>query len=278
MNWVNIHTDTLRSEEYLGAEPVERATWLNLLAWCCSQENGGIIEGAKKWGERKWLQLCGITKEEATLVSKLYQFDNQGALVVTHYPLDKQEEVKHKREVAKTNGKLGGRPKKKKEETHVGSNVETQTEPTSKSVREGKGREWNGSAASVGTHTPENLFDSSISSDGELLPNALPNMAELKIKINSLRPEWEKPAMWNYAEDRFLADGAANQLLELTSEDWKGLKSFLNAPTASPKEYWRPNTRGKFCETFSDVFSAFQRWSKKGDSVTPTHRKYVSEL
>jgi len=44
MNWINIHTDTLRSEDYLGADPIERATWLNLMGWCCSQENGGMIK------------------------------------------------------------------------------------------------------------------------------------------------------------------------------------------------------------------------------------------
>ena len=64
MNWININTDTLRSEEYLGAEPVERATWLNLLAWCCAQENGGEIENCREWKDRKWQQLCGVTKTE----------------------------------------------------------------------------------------------------------------------------------------------------------------------------------------------------------------------
>jgi len=119
MNWINIHTDTLRSESYLGADPVERATWLNLMAWCCSQENSGTIKGAADWPDRKWQQLCGVTKEEATLVSELYRLGTNGDLTVSLYPIDKQEEVANKRLTAKANGKKGGRPPK-----------ETQPEPT----------------------------------------------------------------------------------------------------------------------------------------------------
>ena len=85
MNYLNLHTDFLRSVEYLGAEPIERATWLNLLAWCASQENGGVIENANTWNDRKWLQICGVTKEEAYLKSELYEISNSGSLIVNFY-------------------------------------------------------------------------------------------------------------------------------------------------------------------------------------------------
>tara|TARA_R110000850_G_C9996151_1_gene468173 strand:+ start:9690 stop:10442 length:753 start_codon:yes stop_codon:yes gene_type:complete len=107
MNYLNLHTDLLRSESYLGAEPVERATWLNLLAWCATQENGGVIHDASEWSDRKWQQVCGITKEEAHLESDLYSFGSKGGMIVSHYPKDKEEEVKTNR----LNGKKGGRPK-----------------------------------------------------------------------------------------------------------------------------------------------------------------------
>lgn len=109
MNFLNLHTDFLRSVDYLGAEPLERATWLNLMAWCATQENGGIIPGAADWKDRKWMQLCGITREEAHLESELYHFDEAGNMVVNHYPTEKENEVRANRE----NGKKGGRPKKK---------------------------------------------------------------------------------------------------------------------------------------------------------------------
>ena len=82
MNYLNIHTDFLRSEAYLGAEPIERATWLNLMAWCASQENGGVIENAESWTDRKWQQLCGITLDEVKTISSLYGFKD-GSLMVS---------------------------------------------------------------------------------------------------------------------------------------------------------------------------------------------------
>ena len=109
MNWLNIHTDALRSEEFLGAEPTERATWLCLMGWCVTQENGGIIAGAQEWGTRKWQQVCGVTLDEVQIQSGLYWFEN-GNLMVLAYPNSKEAEVEAKREA----GKKGGRPKKAK--------------------------------------------------------------------------------------------------------------------------------------------------------------------
>mgnify|MGYP003654146301 CR=1 FL=1 len=107
MHWINIHTETLRGKEFVGAEPIERATWLSLLGWCCAQENSGRIESCSDWTSRKWQQLCGITLEEVQIKSELYVFDGLD-LVVHFYPMDNQESVAAKRK----NGKKGGRPKK----------------------------------------------------------------------------------------------------------------------------------------------------------------------
>lgn len=108
MNYLNLHTDFLRSEDYLGSDPVVRATWLNLMAWCATQENGGTIENATEWSDRKWQQIIGVTLAEVQTASELYHFTEGGSLVVRHYPKDKEEEVKTNRE----NGKKGGRPRK----------------------------------------------------------------------------------------------------------------------------------------------------------------------
>tara|TARA_B110000014_G_scaffold148951_1_gene103776 strand:+ start:48 stop:830 length:783 start_codon:yes stop_codon:yes gene_type:complete len=107
MHWINIHTETLRGEEFLGAEPLERATWLSLLGWCCAQENSGTITGCGDWSSRKWQQICGVTLEEVNTESQLYNFD-EGNLIVHFYPLEHQE----KAEASRVNGKKGGRPKK----------------------------------------------------------------------------------------------------------------------------------------------------------------------
>jgi len=112
VNYLNIHTDLLRSQEFLGAEPIERATWISLLGWCATQENGGVIEGCSEWSSRKWQQICGATKEEVETKSELYGFED-GNLMVFAYPKDKESEVKLKRKL----GKKGGRPKKSKPDT-----------------------------------------------------------------------------------------------------------------------------------------------------------------
>ena len=110
MHWINIHTETLRGVEFLGAEPIERATWLSLLGWCCAQENGGTIESCKEWTSRKWQQICGVTLEEVSIKSDLYEFTGNG-LIIHFYPMEHQE----KAEASRVNGKKGGRPRKTKE-------------------------------------------------------------------------------------------------------------------------------------------------------------------
>jgi len=107
MKWLNLEIELLRGAEYLGAEPVERATWISLLGWCAAQENDGIIVDCSRWGSRKWQQLCGVTKEEVEIESELYCFDGDH-LLVCFYPITQQAAIKAKRAA----GKKGGRPKK----------------------------------------------------------------------------------------------------------------------------------------------------------------------
>ena len=107
MNWINLNIDVIRGEEYIDAEPVSRATWISLMAWCCSQENGGVIKDARAWGDRKWQQLCGVTLAEVETMCLLYGFEEQN-LVVNFYPLDQESKVQKNR----ASGKKGGRPRK----------------------------------------------------------------------------------------------------------------------------------------------------------------------
>lgn len=104
MNWLNLEVYTFRSEQYIGSEPIARATWLNVLAWCCEQENCGRIEAASSWGDRRWQQTCGVTKEEVMRSAPLLTWEGD-ALIVWNYPTDKQEEVQSKRK----GGANGGR-------------------------------------------------------------------------------------------------------------------------------------------------------------------------
>lgn len=105
MEWLNLHTSTLDSPQFVGAEPAERATWLCLLRYCVGQENGGRIALCRGWNDRRWQQLCRVMKREVIGPSDLWEWDGDD-LVVWAYPVNKEEEVKRNR----SNGAKGGRP------------------------------------------------------------------------------------------------------------------------------------------------------------------------
>lgn len=90
MNWLNLNVDHLDSERFVGAEPVDRATWICLLRYCIGQKNSGRIDGCKLWADRKWQQLVRITKEEAERNCLLWQWNGAG-IVVWGYPMEHQK-------------------------------------------------------------------------------------------------------------------------------------------------------------------------------------------
>ena len=261
MNWINIHTDTLRSEAYLGADPVERATWLNLLAWCCAQENGGVIEDCREWKDRMWQQLCGVTKSEVETDTRLYSFEGQN-LVVEFYPEDMEQKVKKLR----SNGRKGGRPKKaasqvpdNEREKPNGFDLLNQKDTIclNEKKRKDKVKVRKGEATRERESAP-----------------AQDQFSELKTKINKLRPEWQSPSTWSYAEEQHLFNGAATQMAELEDDDWQVLEKYFAAYLDQAKAYWRPNSRSKFVESFADVWAGCQRWrGKSGNLKTKTNNQ-----
>jgi hypothetical protein len=162
MNWLNLNIQTLDSENFLGSDPIERGTWLCLLRYCIGQENGGIIEGCREWGDRKWQQLVRVTKKEAMRDCDLWEWDGDD-LILWGYPMEKEEEIKHlraigrqtsdaKKAAAKANGKRGGRPTKNPTENPTETEQETQTKPI-----ERKGKEIEGEGE-VETRSPSPSF------------------------------------------------------------------------------------------------------------------------
>lgn len=167
MNWININVSVIDSEEFLGAEPTERATWLCLLRYCCGQENGGRIEDARAWKDRKWQQVVRVTGKEVAAVCDLWKWEGDD-LVVAFYPIEKEAEVKTNR----LNGSKGGRPSKKKPDGNPTEEPKPQPEqnhPVSDGITEGveigeterKGKEGNGiegkrerDSADAGTRRP----------------------------------------------------------------------------------------------------------------------------
>lgn len=149
MDWLNLHTSTLDSDEFLGSEPVERATWICLLRYCIGQENGGRIVGAADWADRKWQQIARVTKREATASCALWSFDGLD-LIVWAYPIEREIEIKKNRE----DGKRGGRPK--------GSGSRNRNPPVcpeeppgeTEGERKGKGKEGEGESAQARESPP----------------------------------------------------------------------------------------------------------------------------
>ena len=103
MNWLNIYIPNIRSPDFLGCDPVARATWFCVLAYCAAQENGGTLAGAKAWKDRQWQQLCGVTLAEVTGAAPLLAWQGDD-LLVWSYPSSAQTVLQAKRE----GGRRGG--------------------------------------------------------------------------------------------------------------------------------------------------------------------------
>ena len=110
MNWINIKITQLEEPEMIGAEPVQRATWLYLLKYCCTHENGGVISNARSWTDRQWLAL-GLTRSEVDQQCPLWSWGENGDLIVWRYPIESEQVVKAKREGGKKGGLLRGKSK-----------------------------------------------------------------------------------------------------------------------------------------------------------------------
>ena len=194
MQWMNLNTTLVRAAEYIGSEPTARATWFNLLAYCCEQENYGVILGGAKWKDRQWQQACGVTLEEVNSAAPLVTVDG-GNIVVWGFPSKMLDKAKARRDAAAENGKKGGRPPKEKpkenpektQDKHTGfpacNPAETHEEPkiTCKSkVREDKLREDN---INQNAHDAQNIPpnpDEDLFGEDELEPDPPPPLPPSK--------------------------------------------------------------------------------------------------
>lgn len=184
VDWLNLHISVLDSPQVLRCDPVRRATWLFLLRYCISQENGGIIARCAAWGDTSWQQIVRVRLREVRAESPLWTWEGDD-LRVTFYPTEKETEVRALRELGKSrspakaaaareNGRHGGR-KPNGEPNGVGSwnptenpteNPRiTQAEPIEGNGKERKGREVSAAAqphAQEPTPPQPGLFDPEI--------------------------------------------------------------------------------------------------------------------
>ncbi len=159
MDWLNLHISVLDSPQVLRCDPVRRATWLFLLRYCISQENGGVIADCAAWGDTSWQQIVRVKLREVRAESPLWAWEGDG-LRVTFYPADKEAEVRAKRtggsyggkaatevksQAARENGRKGGRPKAQAE-TQAPETQEPKLNPTEGNGKERKGKEVSAAA------------------------------------------------------------------------------------------------------------------------------------
>ena len=107
MNWLPISTLTRTAPEFIGSEPVQRATWLCLMLYCAEHETGGVIRDCASWGDRRWMQTIGATKAEILVECALYRFVGID-LVVWGYDPRYEDVIRAKRRGGQVGGTRSG--------------------------------------------------------------------------------------------------------------------------------------------------------------------------
>jgi len=186
MNWLNINVATLRSAEYIGSEPVARATWLNVLGWCCMQENAGRIANCRGWRDRQWQQICGVTADEVNASSPLLFWEGDD-LVVWNYPVHKEAEVAAKREGGRNGGLRSGASRR---EAMLEAELEAETKLTSNG-KERKGKE--GEEKEKGKGSGRIVAEVSATSDADWLKQLQSNAAYQSLDVQR---EFAKMSAW----------------------------------------------------------------------------------
>jgi len=81
MKTLRIPISELESDEFLNATPTQRATWFCLVRYCQERKKRKVIRDCQRWGDRQWLPLCLVTKEEVWQKCDLWEW-NDGDLFV----------------------------------------------------------------------------------------------------------------------------------------------------------------------------------------------------
>lgn len=105
MHWINISCASIDAPEFMGSEPIDRATWLCLLRYCVGMENSGRIVACRDWPDRQWQQTAGVTKAEIERGSKLWEWEGKN-LIVWAYPIEQQRAQEAKRKGGRKGAKL----------------------------------------------------------------------------------------------------------------------------------------------------------------------------
>ncbi len=190
MNWLNLPIATIRRPEYVGSDPVHRATWLNLMVWCAEQENGGIIAGCADWKCRRWQQTCGVTLAEVQDACDLWHIDAHG-LTLWGYPSEKEKEVASKR----SGGSKGGSARA--ENARLEAERQAELEAMLEAELQRKGKEWKGIGMEVIPPNPQRGEDGEDSN--RCLPKGWKRLSTTErknTKVNHNTPSMDQIGGW----------------------------------------------------------------------------------
>ena len=153
MEYVNIKLETVGDIRYVGSCPLVRATWLNLLIYCCKQENSGRIAKCAAWGNDTWAQIAGLRKKEVHAASQLWDWDGED-LVVWGYPIHNENVCRVRRAVGREGGKASGASRRSTKEEPSGEAIGSPiASPNGEATLEQKKKEEKGKEGNTTTTT-----------------------------------------------------------------------------------------------------------------------------
>jgi hypothetical protein len=157
MEWLNASVTFLNSSAMRRSTMIQRGVWLTLMSYCIQQENGGRIKNCADWSDWDWMNVCGIKKRDVQGDSLLWHWEDGAELAVFGYPVEKEAEVRARREA----GKRGGLERARRASSNHASiasssasmGASTEGERERKGNRKGRGTEGEaGRAEAAGAH------------------------------------------------------------------------------------------------------------------------------
>ena len=199
MKYLNLTLNDLGSENFLGSTPTQRATWLCLLKYCAQQETGGIIKQANEWGVRKWMFVCGVTKDEVLDSCPLWRWED-GDLVVWAYPKKQELAAQSRRESGKKYGeghpKEGVKPSKSSPKSSPLESPKRSTRDKDKGKGKGKDKDKDKGKDNIPKKPKKHIDNATnrMSKEYSEMTDTLVGIVEShkKVNCNSKKSQWTK--------------------------------------------------------------------------------------
>lgn len=106
LRWFRVETADVTGVDFLEIDPDLRGHWFALLGYCAQRENGGRIEDAQTWGDKKWDRCAGV---RGTTIRRLVGVGlavwEGGTLVVKGYDSDGERMAGGRSEIARNAAK-----------------------------------------------------------------------------------------------------------------------------------------------------------------------------